>query len=404
MTERLIVSTVTLDSSPDQLNLIPEVGGIAWLTPGTSLVAQDECLRVDPGTGESRFLGAAERVEALLAGADVEDEVDLPGSGPIAFGSWTFDSDCPGSTLVVPATVYGTGEGVAWKTSVRYEGTGAEQVDTRKRALRRAGGEQLPSDGWASLVEEALDQIRQGTLQKVVLAREVVVEGRAAFNPQQVISRLVHAYPGCFTFWFDDLVGASPELLIRRLGDVVDSIPLAGSAPRGAEEEEDTELGRRLQSSAKDRVEHELTVQTVMDALRPFCAELVAEEEPSLLLLANMQHLSTKVQGRLKGSPSALELVAAIHPTAAVCGVPQKEAMRFIRTTEGFGRGRYAGPVGWMDHKGDGEWAVALRCAQLKGSTARIFAGAGIVDGSDPKSELEETELKLQVMLSALQH
>lgn len=402
MTERLIARTVKLDSSPEEANLIPEGGGIAWLTPGTSLVAQGECLRVDPGTGESRFGGAAQRVEALLAGADVEDEVDLPGSGPIAFGSWTFDPDCPGSTLVIPATVYGSGDGVAWKTSVRYEGTAAEQRQAGDRALRRASGEQLPSDGWAGLVERALRQIRQGTLQKVVLAREVVVEGRGPFDPRQVMSRLVHAYPGCFTFWFDDLVGASPELLIRRLGDVVDSIPLAGSAPRGAGEEEDTELGRRLQSSAKDRIEHELTVQTVMDALRPFCAELVAEEEPSLLLLANMQHLSTKVQGRLKGSPSALQLVAAIHPTAAVCGVPEEEAMRFIRTTEGFGRGRYAGPVGWIDHKGDGEWAVALRCAQLSGSKARVFAGAGIVEGSDPNSELEETELKLQVMLSAL--
>lgn len=403
MTERLVARTVKLDESPNMLDLIPEGGGLAWLTPGTSLVAKGECLRVDPGTGESRFSGEAERIEALLAGADLEDEVDLPGSGPIAFGSWTFDPDSPGSSLVVPSTIYGTGDGVAWKTSVRYVGGRQARTGTKSGPSPHPGEDQPLADEWASSVESALRRIREGKLQKVVLAREVVVQGTAQFSARKVMTRLVDAYPGCFTFWFDDLVGASPELLIRRLGDVVDSIPLAGSAPRGAGDDEDAELGRRLQASAKNRAEHELTVKTVLDALRPFCEELVAEKEPSLLLLANMQHLSTKVQGRLKGSqPSALKLVAATHPTAAVCGVPEEQAMQFIRANEGFRRGRYAGPVGWIDHKGDGEWAVALRCAQLNGRRARVFAGAGIVEGSDPESELEETELKLQVMLSAL--
>ncbi|MDQ4148868.1 MAG: isochorismate synthase [Actinomycetota bacterium] len=420
MTPRLNARTKRLEQPADLGGLVAQKPDIAWLTSGISLVAFGECVRVDPGTGQERFRGAAEEVETLLAGAAVEDEVDLPGSGPIAFGSWTFDPEVAGSAVVVPSTVYGVGEDGAWKTEIEWEegnealtavrlGRGSSTQHEQRgsdvwEAAYPAGPESpLSQREWMGRVETALERIRAGRLQKVVLAREVVLRSVRPLNPFEVLARLARQYPGCFNFWFDGLVGASPELLVRRLGDVVDSIPLAGSAPRGASEHEDAELGRRLRASPKDRAEHALTVETVMESLTPYCSHLVAEQEPSLLLLANMQHLSTKVQGRLSDAASALELVAALHPTAAVCGVPEGAALELIREIEGLDRGRYAGPIGWMDHKGDGEWAVALRCAEVKAQTARVFAGAGIVAGSDPALELEETDLKLNAMLSALE-
>jgi menaquinone-specific isochorismate synthase len=395
----LTASTVKLEEAPDPISLLPPSSGLAWLTEAVSLVAEGPALRIDPGTGPDRFRRGAEAVRALLEGAHISDEVDLPGSGPVVFGSWTFDEESPGSWLALPSTIYGRGDGIAWKTTVDF-GDGPPPGPPAAEPQRT--GRSLDGPGWMQAVSAALDAIGAGRLEKVVLARKVDVSAAEPFDQRTLARRLAAEYPGCFTFCFDDLIGASPELLVRRVGDLVDSVPLAGSARRGATEQEDTDLGRELKESRKNLSEHALAVKTVMEKLEPWCSELFKEPEPSLLLLANLQHLSTKVQGRLNGSPNALVLAGALHPTAAVCGVPQREAMNTIRELERFDRGRYAGPVGWMDHHGDGEWALALRCALVKGNKAEIFAGAGIVAGSDPASELEETSLKLRAILSAL--
>lgn len=401
MTTGLSARTVKLDEAPDLLALIPHHSGLAWLTDATSLVASGPFWTIDPGTGPGRFQRGAAQVEEFWSGAAIHDEVDVPGSGPVVFGSWTFDEQVPGSLLRIPSTIYGCGEGAAWKTTLTFERARIPPVAESGRSPRPGAGEQQ----WMELVRQALLEIRSGRLDKVVLARKVEVTAAAAagFDQRRLVQALAQEYPGCFTFSFDNLVGASPELLVRRLGDVVDSVPLAGSTKRGGTAEEDRELGRQLQESLKNRLEHDLAVATVMDRLAPWCIRLIREPEPSLLLLANLQHLSTKIQGRLRGAPSALELAGALHPTAAVCGVPPDQALALIRHLETFSRGRYAGPVGWMDHRGDGEWALALRCAQIRGQRAEVFAGAGVVAQSDPASELEETRLKLSAILPALE-
>jgi len=271
-----------------------------------------------------------------------------------------------------------------------------------------SGRPALDEESWVQAVESAREAIRKGRLDKVVLSLQVLEVSESPFDLRSVVRSLAAGYPQCFTFAFESLVGASPELLVRREGRSVRSVPLAGSTRRGATGEEDDELARLLLSSRKDRWEHDLAVVTVVESLHPLCRTLRIDPEPSVLRLANVQHLATEVAGELSAdpagptAPTALEMAGAVHPTAAVCGTPTRKALAFIRELEGVNRGRYAGPVGWVDARGDGEWAIALRCAELSGTTARLFAGAGIVSGSDPIAELEETRLKLRPVRSAL--
>jgi menaquinone-specific isochorismate synthase len=242
-----------------------------------------------------------------------------------------------------------------------------------------------------------------GPLRKVVLAREVTVTADAPFDRTSVLERLRATYPGCHLYRVDGLVGASPELLVSRAGDIVRSHPMAGTAARGGDPSADARLAASLLASTKDREEHQITIDMVHDTLLNWCSYVDYEAEPSIVPVANVQHLATLVEGRLsQPAPSVLELVRALHPTPAVCGSPRDDALAFIRAHEGFDRGRYAGAVGWVDGSGNGSWAVSVRCADLDGPVARLFAGNGIVADSDPATELAETRAKLQAMLSAL--
>ncbi|MGH2688649.1 MAG: isochorismate synthase, partial [Actinomycetota bacterium] len=243
---------------------------------------------------------------------------------------------------------------------------------------------------------------RQGELLKVVLARDVLVERPEPLGHRAVARRLAERYPQCWTFVAGGMVGASPELLVRREGPTLQSLTLAGSAPRGADAGEDHTLGAALLRSHKDRWEHELAVRFVRETLSRCCSELWVDPEPFLLRLANVQHLATNIHGLLAEPLPAVELAGRLHPGAAICGTPTRAALEVIDRLEGMDRGHYAAPVGWMDAEGDGEWAIALRCAEVSGTRARLFAGAGIVAESDPASELEETRLKLHPVLSAL--
>jgi menaquinone-specific isochorismate synthase len=202
----------------------------------------------------------------------------------------------------------------------------------------------------------------------------------------------------------DGFIGASPELLIARTGDRVISHPLAGTVARSGDAHSDEALVAGLMASGKARAEHRVVIDVLRSALAPVCVELDVPEEPSVMSLRNVSHLATRITGRLAPATpeTALELVARIHPTPAVGGDPTPTALRYLVEVEGFERGRYAGPVGWVDARGDGAWAVGIRCAEVDGAHARIFAGNGVVAGSDPADELTETQLKLQALLAAL--
>lgn len=282
------------------------------------------------------------------------------------------------------------------------------------------GGRTPPGpDSYARAVEEALALIDAGALRKVVLARTLLAEGREPFDAGTLVSRLRPGAPDRYVFAMPleegpppgaaapdtrILMGASPELLVSRFGRTVHSNPLAGSIPRGASGEEDEEAAaRRLMASRKDREEHALVVESVVAALEPFCDVLDVPREPRVVATPSVLHLSTPLRGVLREpAPSASKLAAAMHPTPAVCGTPAPLARKAIRDLEPVERGYYSGLVGWEDADGNGEWAISLRCAELQGNRLRLYAGAGIVAGSEPVSEVAETQAKFQTLLGAL--
>jgi isochorismate synthase len=260
---------------------------------------------------------------------------------------------------------------------------------------------------YVDAVREAVRRIRAGALEKVVLARTVVVEAGRTLDPQRLAHRLRAVDPNAYAFAVPTprgaLVGATPELLIRRTDSQVWSTPLAGSAPRSGDPDEDRANGLALLESAKERKEHAIVVDAIVETLSPACERLEWDPDPVLLETANVWHLATRFQGELRDpAPSALELVAELHPTPAVCGAPADRARDLIGRLESFDRGCYTGAIGWMDASGDGEWAIALRCAELEAERATLFAGAGIVAGSVAERELDETERKFRAFLDSL--
>ena len=402
---RLHAHTVEVPDPGDLLHRQPEPNALTWVRGGEGLVAWGEALRVDLGGGEP-IERAAESVRALAERAQVTDEVGAPGSGLVAFFSGTFDPARSGSLLLVPRVLLGRSGGRAWVTTVEVEGPppqprlGPVHAAADTGRIRYAGSF-VDELAWLSAVAEATRRITAGELEKVVLARDLVVWAAAPLDGRILTRRLAERFPDCFTFSVDGLIGATPELLMRRRGESVESLVLAGTAARGADEAEDRRLGDALLGSCKDLDEHEHAVASVRDVLAARGAQ-PAVDGPTLLRLANVQHLATEVRGRLAGDHSVLDLAAAVHPTAAVCGTPTPDALRLLRSLEGLDRGRYAGPVGWVDAAGDGELGIALRCALVEGTRARLYAGAGVVAGSLPEAELEETRLKFRAFQTAL--
>ncbi|HEX9994826.1 MAG TPA: isochorismate synthase [Acidimicrobiales bacterium] len=389
------VVTRRLDGEPDLVHVAGR-DGVLFTREGTGLAGHGVAARLSGGPDE---------VMAALASFEVDDEVGRPGCGPVAFGALPYDRRAPW-VLTVPEVVVGRDpDGTAWVTTVGDaepawdEAPAAEDLGPSTFSVRPC----RPPGEWCDAVAAATAEIRARRLTKVVLAREVHVEGDRPFDRPTVLRRLRAAYPSAMVVAADGMVGASPELLVSRAGDLVRSHPMAGTAPRSADPTTDARLAAGLLSSAKDRSEHQITIDMVHDTLLPWCSYLDAEAEPSVVALANVQHLATLVHGRLSApAPSVLELVAALHPTPAVCGWPREEADALLARLEGFDRGRYAGPVGWVDAAGNGRFAVGVRTAALEGATARVFAGNGIVADSDPATELAETRAKLQALLSVL--
>jgi len=413
------VRTVPVPDPGDLIARLPEPGALAWVRRGDGLVAWGTAAKIILPAGGDRFVTGEKWLRELFDGADVADEVAVPGSGPVAFGSFTFDATSDGSVLVIPRTVLGRADGAAWLTTISPDLPPTIQPESRALSclpvpaplttptgVRWADGN-LTTPEWERAVALAVAAIRSGSLSKVVLALELNATTAETIDSRVLLARLADRYPDCYTFACEGLVGATPELLIRRAGSRLDSLVLAGTMTRGGTPESDDALGAALLASAKDRDEHQYAVADVRAALAPLCADLRIDDEPSLLRLPNVQHLATWVDGRLgsgeAASHSALALAAAQHPTAAVCGTPAEAAMELIRELEEMDRGRYAGPVGWVDARGNGEWGIALRCGLITGRNARLIAGCGIVAGSDPHAEVAEAQAKFWPMRYAVE-
>lgn len=400
---RTLVRTVAVEDPGDLLDHLPDAAPLSWLRGGDGLVGWGEAARLEIGDSPDRVRHAENWWADTCALLDVSDDVRMVGSGPVAFGSFTFDPQSAGSVLILPQVVLGRRDGQAWLTTVGEAPRVLSRVvlPAPPQRVRYADGS-LPVGQWQEAVRDAIAAIRAGDLEKVVLARDLLATSDVDIDPRFLLQRLAARFPACWTFACGGLVGATPELLVRRHGSHVESGVLAGSARRGSDAQEDADLGAWLLASAKDLSEHAISVRSVSAALAPFCAEIDVPAQPRLVRLANVQHLSTDITGRLTGGSTALGLVAALHPTAAVCGTPTDVAAAHIRNREGMDRGRYTGPVGWTDARGDGEWGIALRCAELTGPSVRLFAGCGIVADSDPEDELAEAQVKLAAMRDAL--
>jgi menaquinone-specific isochorismate synthase len=449
-TGRLSARTVAVPDPGDLLGDIPRPDVVAWVRHGAGLAGWGEAVRVSLPAGEDRFTAGEKWLRSVFDAADIDDRVRLRGTGPVAFGSFTFDASSDESVLIIPRVVLGRdGRGHAWRTVLargddppkppRFWGDAATRGDDPPRPPRTwgdpspqtpLGGDKspqtplaalaalaglgplgwregsLPGPRWEEAVAKAVAAVKAGGLRKVVLARDLFATAAEPIDARVLLRRLAARYPDCFTFACDGMVGATPELLVRRDGSQVSALVLGGTAPRGGDAAQDEALGSELLASAKNNEEHAYAVASIRDALGPLCDALEVEARPGLLKFPNLQHLGTQVRGTLADSEkpkSALALAAAVHPPAAVCGTPTGAALELIRDLEHMDRQRYAGPVGWVDAGGNGEWGIALRCAQLSGRTARLFAGCGIVAGSEPAAELAETLVKFQPMRDALE-
>jgi menaquinone-specific isochorismate synthase len=408
--ERLVVRSAPVpDPGENFLDQVPEPAVVAWVRQSAGLAGWGEAARVTLPAGADRFTAAEKWLREVADGADIDDGVRRRGTGLVAFGTFTFDDASDGSVLIVPRAILGRdGTGNAWLTTITPEGErpwtqGPFGPPVPPGDLRWHDGS-LSAPEWEQAVGEAVHRITHSAeLGKVVLARDLHASADIPIDPRVLLRWLAARYPGCFTFACDGLVGATPELLIRKDGWEVSSLVLAGTAPRGATQAEDSELARALLGSAKENEEHEYAAASLRDTLSPLCAAMYVTPRPELIRLPNVQHLGTRVRGTLAAARSAPALVAAVHPTAAVGGTPTDAAVEVIRELESMDRERYAGPVGWVDADGNGEWGIALRCAQLDGKQARLFAGCGIVAGSDPAAELAETESKFRPMRNALE-
>jgi len=438
------IRTRELDRTPDLVDLIaaardaghevmlierpmPDAVSVAALgkvfdivaTPGGVALEDAAGNVVDVEFGKDRILAASlmwRRVAESLGSGSTE----LAATGPIAVGGFAYRPDrepggpwsgFPALLLRIPALAVTRVRGRTFVSTALAEAE--ELLELAGGAVRAPAARSLTVTpvrnpvAWTASVGSAAARLRLGEAEKVVLAREVLARGDGVVSAGMVVRALRAAYPACFTYLVTGadgtaFAGASPELLVRRSGSRAQSQPMAGSVARGATEAEDERLARQLEDSAKDATEHRLVSNFVVEALRPFAREVKARP-PEVVRFTNIQHLATNVSAELsEPAADALQLAAALHPTPAVGGWPRDAADALIDELEGMERGWYAGAVGWIDGRGDGEFAVALRCGLLWEDGARLYAGVGVMPDSDPARELEETELKFKALLTAL--
>lgn len=401
-----------------------------WIRRGEGQVGFGEAARFT-ATGPERFIEAEAWWKQLTLEAELRDDVQHPGTGLLAFGSFAFSkASAFDSRLVVPELVVGVRDGRAWATLATTDGREPSADEVRGavvRALGSGGGQRTtarPASGrqgpvtlglgalgeqrWMDAVAAGVRRIAAGELEKFVLARDIVVEDAAGIARSEVLRRLTEAYGDTWVYGVDGLVGATPEMLIQVAGRTAQARVLAGTLDRREANGKGVEYAERvLAGSPKQRHEHEIAIQSLTTALEPFSEAMNAHAEPFILELPNVFHLASDVKAELADVeghvPTSLALINALHPTAAVCGTPTSVAGALIRELEGMDRGPYAGPVGWLDAAGNGEWGIALRGGVIESPTAmRLYAGCGIVEASDPAAELAETWAKFRPMLEAL--
>jgi menaquinone-specific isochorismate synthase len=417
---RLRVETTRVDDIRLLLPLIDPRHPLLWMRKGDGLAGVGTALRLE-FRGPNRILDAGAAWRLIAAAAHVTDPLESPGTGLVAFGAFAFsERSALVSTLIVPELIIGRRGGVSWLTRVIVEDAAAETAGSGAPAgtvapaqlpLGRPLGTEfritlLPGsvkpEAYRSSVEAAVTRIQAGKLEKVVLARDLVGHLPEGSDLRRMLTDLALGYPDCWTYAVDGLIGSSPETLVRVDHGTVSARVLAGTQSRGRDAVADHDQAAALATSAKDLDEHHFALTSVVQALEPHVRTLSTSESPFTLKLPNLWHLASDVEGELSDGSSSLDLIAALHPTAAVAGTPTDTALALIEELEPFDRGRYAGPVGWVGADGDGEWAVALRCAQItEDGDITAYAGAGIVAESDPEHELVETRMKFRPMVEA---
>ena len=409
-TAPLVARTCAVEDPGPLLALLPREDTVAWLRRGEGLVGWGVAAEIRT-KGPDRFADASAWWRERTSAAVVRDDVHLPGSGLVAFGSFAFADEPGDSVLTVPEVVVGRRGDTVWVTTV-----GAAAI-SGPTVLRPTEPPEAPAgvtfvDGavsgteWENLVAEAVRRIDAGGVEKVVLARDLLATAAEDIDVRWPLQRLADGYPMCWTFHVDGLFGATPEMLVRRERGLVTSRVLAGTIRRTGDDARDLALAATLARSSKDLEEHEYAVRSVAEALAPHCTSMNVPESPFVLHLPNVMHLATDVAGVVAdtdaAAASSLDLAAALHPSAAVGGTPTEVATSMITEIEGMDRARYAGPVGWMDASGDGEWGIALRSAEVSGRLVRLFAGCGIVADSDPAAELAEAQAKFVPVRDAI--
>jgi menaquinone-specific isochorismate synthase len=398
----LVVETVEADDIGLLIPLLDPIDPLLFIRRGEGVAGIGEALRLE-FTGPTRIRDAAAAWREIVAAASVTDPISLPGTGLVALGSFAFSEHSSAtSVLIVPSVVIGRRGRHSWVT--RINSTGPTPVARALGAEYRVSLEPgaMSPMAFIAAVDAAIAEIRGGGLSKVVLARDLLGRLPAGADLRRALVALALGYPDCFTYAVNGLLGSSPELLVKVYDGSVSARVLAGSHGRGADEESDLEAAVALATSTKDLDEHHYALASVMGALAPHSSSLAASELPFTLKLPNLWHLASDVEGELSDGSTSLDLVASLHPTAAVAGAPTPAALEVITRLEPFDRGRYSGPVGWVGASGDGEWAIALRCAQVSPEgIVTAYAGAGIVRDSEPDRELAETKMKFRPIVEA---
>lgn len=404
-----LITTEILGEHPSLTSIATEFDvSTTWIRGGEGLVGFGVYKKFEV-SGEDRFKEAHKWWKQILAEFTIQNNVHGIGTGPILFTSFAFDPKDT-SELIIPKIIIGQRNGKSWITWIGDQ----KQPDIRKIEISSQSGEITWANGtieeekWRNQVSKAIDAIKSGRLEKVVLARDLKANSTTKIDLNNLLQKLEIEYPSTWVFLVDGLVGATPELLVRLNKSLITSRVLAGTIQKTGNEDRDLALAASLAKSSKDLEEHEYAVKSVADSLAPFCSSTNVPESPFVLHLSNVMHLATDVTGVLNDSAKQADiftLIENLHPTAAVCGTPTNVAKKLISELETMNRSRYAGPVGWIDAQGDGEIAIALRCGELSdgNKSIRIFAGCGIVAGSDPITEYAESQAKLMPMRTALE-
>ena len=404
-----LITTEILGEHPSLTSIATEFDvSTTWIRGGEGLVGFGVYKKFEV-SGEDRFKEAHKWWQQILAEFTIQNNVHGIGTGPILFTSFAFDPKDT-SELIIPKIIIGQRNGKSWITWIGDQ----KQPDIRKIEISSQSGEITWANGtieeekWRNQVSKAIDAIKSGRLEKVVLARDLKANSTTKIDLNNLLQKLEIEYPSTWVFLVDGLVGATPELLVRLNKSLITSRVLAGTIQKTGNEDRDLALAASLAKSSKDLEEHEYAVKSVADSLAPFCSSTNVPESPFVLHLSNVMHLATDVTGVLNDSAKQADiftLIENLHPTAAVCGTPTNVAKKLISELETMNRSRYAGPVGWIDAQGDGEIAIALRCGELSDDykSIRIFAGCGIVAGSDPITEYAESQAKLMPMRTALE-